>query len=161
MWTPTGSRAAPTDGLRRPLGPAAPGDGVAPHAPSWGLPPGGVDRGTRRVPPLELPRPLLVIGEGVSTYEAGEMWHLLDHRFELAVTLVPGEDLGRVDFADYSHVILVDGEAALYVERGARGLLTLPAADDAEVLEAALAVGDLWHLSYGHILQGHAATARE
>ena len=37
-----------------------------------------------------------------------------------------------------AHLILVDGQAALYVERGARGLLTLPAADDPEVLDEAL-----------------------
>ncbi|HEX2221105.1 MAG TPA: helicase-related protein, partial [Candidatus Limnocylindria bacterium] len=44
--------------------------------------------------------------------------------------------LGRVAGA---HVVLVDGRAALYVERGGRGLVTLPAAADEEVLEAALA----------------------
>ncbi|HSM38566.1 MAG TPA: hypothetical protein VK838_04470, partial [Candidatus Limnocylindrales bacterium] len=37
-----------------------------------------------------------------------------------------------------AHVVLVRGEAALYVERGGRGLLTLAAADDPEVMESAL-----------------------
>ena len=37
-----------------------------------------------------------------------------------------------------AYLVLVDGLAALYVERGARGLLRLPAADDDEVLSAAL-----------------------
>jgi ATP-dependent Lhr-like helicase len=37
-----------------------------------------------------------------------------------------------------AYVVLVDGEAALYVERGARGLLTLPAFADKEVADAAL-----------------------
>jgi len=107
---PTGYQEVSAEELRRLLETAAREDGVDFHALSSGLTPGGVDLGSPSVPPLELPRPLLVIGEGVSTYEAGEMWHLLDHRFELEVTLVPGEDLGRVDFADYSHVILVDGD---------------------------------------------------
>jgi ATP-dependent Lhr-like helicase len=37
-----------------------------------------------------------------------------------------------------AYLALVDGLAALYVERGARGLLTLPAADDSRVRAAAL-----------------------
>jgi ATP-dependent Lhr-like helicase len=37
-----------------------------------------------------------------------------------------------------AYVVLVDGLAALYVERGARGLLTLPAADDARLRATAL-----------------------
>jgi ATP-dependent Lhr-like helicase len=39
-----------------------------------------------------------------------------------------------------AYVGLVDGAAALYVERGGRGLLTLPAFAEAEVADAALAV---------------------
>jgi ATP-dependent Lhr-like helicase len=38
-----------------------------------------------------------------------------------------------------AYVVLVDGEAALYVERGGRGLLTLPAFADDEVAQASLA----------------------
>ena len=39
-----------------------------------------------------------------------------------------------------AYVVLVDGMPALYLERGGRGLLTLPAADDGEVLDIALSV---------------------
>ena len=38
-----------------------------------------------------------------------------------------------------AYVVLVDGKAVLYVERGGRSLLTLPAGDDAEVAPAAVA----------------------
>jgi ATP-dependent Lhr-like helicase len=38
-----------------------------------------------------------------------------------------------------AHIVLVDGAAALYVERGGRGLATFPAADDPEVARLALA----------------------
>jgi ATP-dependent Lhr-like helicase len=37
-----------------------------------------------------------------------------------------------------AYVVLVDGQAAIYVERAGRGLLTLPAFDDTEVADAAL-----------------------
>jgi ATP-dependent Lhr-like helicase len=39
-----------------------------------------------------------------------------------------------------AYVVLVEGMPALYLERGGRGLVTLPAADDGEVLDAALGV---------------------
>jgi ATP-dependent helicase Lhr and Lhr-like helicase len=43
-----------------------------------------------------------------------------------------------------AYVVLVDGDAVLYIERGGRTLVTLPAADDSEVLAAALpALGEL------------------
>jgi ATP-dependent Lhr-like helicase len=38
-----------------------------------------------------------------------------------------------------AYVVLVDGSPALYLERGGRGLLTLPAAADPEVAQAAIA----------------------
>jgi ATP-dependent Lhr-like helicase len=38
-----------------------------------------------------------------------------------------------------AYVIAVGGEAALYIERGGRGLLTLPASDDPEIRALALA----------------------
>jgi ATP-dependent Lhr-like helicase len=39
-----------------------------------------------------------------------------------------------------AYVVLVDGRAALYLERGGRGLITLPAASDATVRERAIGV---------------------
>lgn len=107
---PAAFQRLPTERVRGLLETAALEDGVDVYALPSGLTPDGVDLGSPSVRPLELPRPLLVIGEGVSTYEAGEMWHLLDHRFRLEVTLVPRNDLGEVDLSRYTHVILVDGD---------------------------------------------------
>jgi len=98
------------DALREVMETAAREDGVDLHALSSGLTPGGIDLGSPSLRPVTLPKTLLVIGEGVSTYRAGEMWHLLDHRFGMEVTLVPRDDLGGVDLDRYSHVILVDGD---------------------------------------------------
>jgi hypothetical protein len=69
----------------------------------------GIDLGSSRFAPLRKPRILLVIGSGVSSYEAGEAWHLLDHVYEMPVTLVDVERLGAVRFGDYDTVIVVSG----------------------------------------------------
>ncbi len=69
----------------------------------------GVDLGSRNFRPVRPPRVLLPIGDGVSGYEAGQLWHLLDQRIGLAVTKVDVSDIGRVDWADYNVLVLVSG----------------------------------------------------
>jgi ATP-dependent Lhr-like helicase len=93
--------------------------------------PGAVDRlRAEREPTTESARTalLLAAADPAQPYGAILPWPRRDDAERLPLQRAAG-----------AYVILVDGEAALYVERGARGLLTLPAADDPEVLEAALA----------------------
>jgi hypothetical protein len=61
---------------------------------------------------------LLVIGAGVSAYEAGEVWHLLDRRFEMPVTLVDSRRLGSVKLSDYTVVVMVSGSYSSISETG-------------------------------------------
>jgi hypothetical protein len=50
-----------------------------------------------------------VAGDGVNGYAAGTIWHLLDHRLGIPVTLVRPGDLD-VDFLDrHTHLVMVDG----------------------------------------------------
>jgi hypothetical protein len=74
-----------------------------------GLTPEGVDLGSPSLERLERPEILLVIGDGFSSYDAGEIWHLLDQRLHLGVSLVDSSRVGRLDLDRYSHVILVSG----------------------------------------------------
>ncbi|MEZ6013543.1 MAG: M14 family metallopeptidase [Planctomycetota bacterium] len=87
-------------------------DGVAVHAITRGLTPSGVDLGSASFRPLELPRPLLLVGDGVSSYEAGEVWFELDARLGIAVTQVPVSALTHLDLARYTHLLLVTGAAS-------------------------------------------------
>lgn len=84
-------------------------DGVDVFVISSGLTPSGIDLGSPSLRPLRAPRPLLLVGRGISTYEAGEVWHLLDQRMDIEVTLVDIEAIARVELEPYTHVILVDG----------------------------------------------------
>lgn len=70
----------------------------------------GADLGGRNtVSDLKAPKPLLVTGPGVSSYDAGEVWHQLDHRMKMPVTLVRRDRLKRVKLDRYTHIILVGG----------------------------------------------------
>lgn len=82
----------------------------------------GADLGSPSVSDLEMPKPLLLIGEGVYSYEAGEVWHLLDTRLELPVSMQQAEDLGRIDLSDYTHLLMVSGRYPALGEKELDGI---------------------------------------
>ena len=88
---------------------AAKQDAIDVWATRSGLTSDGVDLGSPAIWPLSEIRPLLVSGPGTSSYEVGEAWYLLDHRFGIAVSLVERDSLGSIDLGDYTHVMMVDG----------------------------------------------------
>lgn len=92
-------------------------DGIKVHALTSGLTPAGPDLGSPGSHPLKAPEPLLLVGSGVSAYEAGEVWHLLDQRHDVEVTLVESGKLGDVDLHDYTHLLLVNGKYDLDEKR--------------------------------------------
>lgn len=84
-----------------------------------GLTPNGIDLGSPSMAPLTAPRVTLLVGDGVSSTDVGEIWHHLDARLGLAVTLVDRHDLARHDLDADTHLILVDGASSALGERGA------------------------------------------
>ena len=95
-------------------------DGIVVTPVRTGLTPEGIDLGSSRFVPLTMPRVLLVTGS--NTYEAGEVWHLLDHRVRMPVTLVDANRLADVDFSDYTTVILVSGRYSEVTSRAVTNL---------------------------------------
>ncbi|MFT4586221.1 MAG: hypothetical protein ACI9VS_000012 [Candidatus Binatia bacterium] len=93
-------------------------DGVKVHAISTGLTPVGVDLGSPSLKPLTKPEPLLIIGGGVSAYEAGEVWHLLDQRTDMKVTLLDGANFSGTAIDRYTHIILVNGAGSKITSGG-------------------------------------------
>ena len=69
----------------------------------------GVDLGSRNFRPVRVPRVLFPMGRGVSSYEAGQLWHLLDTRIHMPVTKVDVSNLGRLELSDYDVLVLVSG----------------------------------------------------
>ncbi|WP_420593091.1 M14 family zinc carboxypeptidase [Robiginitalea biformata] len=69
----------------------------------------GIDLGSRYVAPLEQPKAAMLIGEGVRSYEAGEVWHLLDTRVHMPITKIPLRDFGGASLDDYNTLVLVSG----------------------------------------------------
>lgn len=69
----------------------------------------GVDLGSRYMRFLEQPNVLLLVGNSVSGYEAGEVWHLLDQRVGMPITKVRTDMFGRIDLKDYNTLVMVSG----------------------------------------------------
>lgn len=84
-------------------------DGIDVHALSTGLAVSGSDLGSRKIEVLKKPEVAILVGEGISSYEAGETWHLLDQRMAMQVTLLPVRDVHRVDLSRYTKLVMVNG----------------------------------------------------
>ena len=77
-----------------------------------GLSSSGVDLGSRWISPVEKPTVLMPVGNGVRSYEAGYVWHLLDQRVKMPVIKVQTHMFNRVDLGKYSTLVLVSGSYA-------------------------------------------------
>ena len=83
---------------------------------------GGIDLGSSRFRPLERPRVLLLVGSGVSGYEAGEVWHLLDQRYDIEVVKTELGAFHRRDLSDYNSIVMVDGSYSEMLPSGIENL---------------------------------------
>lgn len=66
----------------------------------------GVNLGSRTFEPIEKPTVAMLVGSGISSYDAGEIWHLMDQRFQMAVTKLDINSLNRVDLNSYNTLII-------------------------------------------------------
>lgn len=88
-------------------------DGVTVHAMTSGqstIGPAGVNVGGPSVKPVEAVNALLVMGDGVNIYDAGEIWHLADARMNMPITLRPRDAMGGITWDRYTHIIFPSGD---------------------------------------------------
>ncbi len=79
------------------------------HSVNTGFSLKGIDLGSRNFRTLDLPKVAMLVGDGVSGYEAGEIWHLMDTRIGMPVTKVETTRFGRLALDNYDVLILVSG----------------------------------------------------
>jgi hypothetical protein len=88
-------------------------DGITVHALSSGRSAtgtAGFDVGGPSFHPLERPNVLLVVGDDISFYDAGEIWHLADVRMQMPITLRRRDQLEGIDWDRYTHIIFPSGD---------------------------------------------------
>ncbi len=69
----------------------------------------GVRLGSPTFKILDTPKIAVVAGDGVSSYEVGEVWHLLDQRMDMPMSLVAIDQLSSGNLAQYNTIIMVNG----------------------------------------------------
>lgn len=71
--------------------------------------PSGPDLGGAFQAVLKKPKVAILSGEGTSSYGAGELWHLVDNRMRIPVSLLNATNLNRKKLSSYNTIIFPDG----------------------------------------------------
>lgn len=109
IFVPLDRQQVPREEIHAIMETIAAEDGVPVFAATSGLTPvTGRDLGASRIfRALEEPRVVLAYDGGLSRYDVGEVWWTLDYRHRMPVTLVKKDDLGSLDWGEYTHLVLV------------------------------------------------------
>jgi hypothetical protein len=92
-------------------------EGIVAQPIASGMTVSGPDLGSTTVRRLPRSHPLLVVGAGTTSYDAGAVWHFLDQRMGQAATLIDTLQLAEANLNDYSCVILPSGSFASWGDR--------------------------------------------
>ena len=84
----------------------------------------GANLGSTFILPISTPKIALLVDGGVDSGEAGEIWHLLDQRMHMPVTLLPLEAVSSTNLDRYNVLLMADGS---YARLGQSGAATIKA----------------------------------
>ena len=66
----------------------------------------GMNLGSSDFRTLEPKKIALLVGPGINPYDAGEIWHLLDTRYDITLTKLDVSELGRKNLSRYTTIIM-------------------------------------------------------
>ena len=66
----------------------------------------GPDLGSNNFRRLYKKNIAMLVGDGITAYDAGEIWHLLDTRFELSLTKLDIRNFNKIDLSKYTTLIV-------------------------------------------------------
>ena len=69
----------------------------------------GIDLGSNQFRALTQPKVALIVGEGIRSYDAGEIWHVFDQRYDMPITKLDTKNLSRTDLSRYNTIIVPSG----------------------------------------------------
>lgn len=104
-----GTQEESAEGLRDLLGEAAK-EGVNIYPVKSALTPIGADLGSSDFPVLVRGKTAMLVGPGVSQYEAGEIWHLLDHQLAFPVTKLSTSRFPVRSLPEYQTILIPSGD---------------------------------------------------
>lgn len=66
----------------------------------------GIDLGSSQFAAVKPQKITMIIGNGINPYDAGEIWHLFDTRYQIPITKIDLDNLSRIDLSTYTDIIL-------------------------------------------------------
>ena len=66
----------------------------------------GIDLGSNDFDPIKKQKVAILVGSGISSYDAGEIWHLFDTRFNMQLTKLDMAYLSNIDLSKYTDLII-------------------------------------------------------
>ncbi|MCI2227845.1 M14 family metallopeptidase [Polaribacter sp. MSW13] len=66
----------------------------------------GIDLGSRNFSNIRKQKIAMLVGNGITGNDSGEIWHLLDQRFDMQLTRLDMSYFSRVDISKYSTIII-------------------------------------------------------
>ncbi len=84
----------------------------------------GIDLGSNKFRALSLPKIGLFTGNGITPYDSGEIWHLMDQRYDIPITKLNTESFNTLDLSKYTHIILPNSRGQSFGKEQAEKLKT-------------------------------------
>ncbi len=66
----------------------------------------GINLGSNQFRGVKPQKVALIVGESIAPYDAGEIWHLFDQRYDMKITKLDVSDLSKADLSKYTDIIL-------------------------------------------------------
>lgn len=66
----------------------------------------GIDLGSNDFDPIKKQKIAILVGDGIRSYDAGEIWHLFDTRYNIQLTKLDASYFGRTDLSKYTDIIV-------------------------------------------------------
>jgi len=66
----------------------------------------GIDLGSSNFKVIKKPKIAVLIGDGINPYDAGEIWHLLDTRYNIPISKLDTRNLTKADLSKYTTIVM-------------------------------------------------------
>ncbi len=66
----------------------------------------GIDLGSNNFSAIKKPKVAMLVGDGIAGNDSGEIWHLLDQRFDMRLTRLDMRYFTKIDISKYTHIII-------------------------------------------------------
>ncbi len=84
----------------------------------------GIDLGSNDFDPVKKQKVAILVGDGIRSYDAGEIWHLFDTRYHMKLTKIDMNYFSRVDLSAYTDIIVSSPNGSIQNKKNADKLKT-------------------------------------